>query len=229
MRSSRALLAALITAVGVASSAFADAPLGPSPYLQASGSPFASTAFSWFHLENFEDGLNAPGLSMSAGTILNPGPETDSVDGDDGSLDGLGQAGHSWYLNINTVTMRFDDAILGAFPTHAGFVWTDVGTTTGAVGIAPFEYEVFDSTGTSLGVFGPFTLGDGDFRGQTAEDRFFGFESASGISAITIRSSESTDWEIDHVQYGLVPAPSSIALMLAAAPFIRRRRSRAVR
>lgn len=225
MRRSRALLTVIPAALTTTSPAFADGPLGPTAYAQSSDSPFASTTFSWFHLESFEDGLNTPGLSFSAGVILNPGAETDSVDADDGSVDGLGQAGNSWYLSVNTVTMRFDIAVLGAFPTHAGFVWTDVGTTTSTTGIAPFEYEVFDALGASLGVFGPFTLGDGDFRGQTAEDRFFGFESASGISAITIRSPESSDWEIDHVQYGLIPAPSTAALLLAAAPLIRRRRA----
>jgi hypothetical protein len=68
-----------------------------------------------------------------------------------------------------------------------------------------------------LGVLGPFQLGDGTDQGQTAEDRFFGAFNPEGISAIRI-STNSTDWEIDHLQYGAqsptpVPEPSTLTLL----------------
>lgn len=63
--------------------------LGPSPYRGAGDSPFTSLVFSSFYIETMEDGLfNATGASKSAGAVLGPAGLTDSVDEDDGTLDG---------------------------------------------------------------------------------------------------------------------------------------------
>ena len=176
--------------------------LGPTPYLQTSDSPFASVSFSQFHLENFEDGLlNTPGATVSGGVITGNQPFADSVDADVGTIDGFGTQGHSWYSNNNTsLTFTFNAAILGALPTHAGIVWTDVG---------------YDTEALSLGTKTAF-LGDGFSTGQTAEDRFFGAIDVGGISKIVISMPYSGDWEVDHLQYGVaaaVPEPSTYALM----------------
>ncbi|HEY8492699.1 MAG TPA: hypothetical protein VIN04_02330, partial [Myxococcota bacterium] len=70
---------------------------GPSPYRSFADSPFAGISFAWFHLENFENGaLTVPGVSISTGRVIFPSDFTDSVDGDDGLIKGLGRDGHSW-------------------------------------------------------------------------------------------------------------------------------------
>src|SRR3954469_19260349 len=73
--------------------------LGPSPYLQTSDSPFISDINAGrVALETFEDGLlNVPGVPASTGVPIGPGGNIDSVDGDDGNIDGSGTAGHSFF------------------------------------------------------------------------------------------------------------------------------------
>lgn len=209
---------------------------GPSPYLSFTDSPFNGVGFSYFFLEDFEDGaLNTPGVAANAGTVSSPGGFSDSVDADDGAIDGSG-AGARALLNSTTtsLTFTFSAATLGALPTHAGIVWTDVGNAATA-GIDNVSFEAFDAANASLGVLGPFLLGDGTALSQTAEDRFFGVTNAGGISAIRISMATSTDWEVDHLQYGRVapaaaiPEPGTGALLtLGLLPFSRalRRRTR---
>lgn len=158
---------------------------------------------------------------------LAPGSFTDSVDSDDGVMDGSGLAGSSYFSNGATSTFEFvfDGASLGGLPTHAGLVWTDVGDVlAGSPGIGLVRFEAFDAVGVSLGDHGPFTLGDGSATGATAEDRFFGITHPAGISRITITMPDSVDWEVDHVQYGLIPAPGAAVLMLGTAGWCGRRR-----
>lgn len=177
---------------------------GPTPYLSIADSPFDGVQFSYFHVEDFEDGaLNTPGVTASAGVVLPPDGLTDSVDADDGAIDGTGNAGHSWFSNqvTNTFRFTFDRRVLGGLPTHVGIVWTDVGQAD-----IPFfgdvVFEAFDSSGASLGTRTAEDLGDGSTAGGTAEDRFFGVFNRRGIAAIEIRMPSSMDWEVDHLQYG---------------------------
>ena len=168
-------------------------PLGPTPYLCANDSPFNGIPFAWFHRETFESGFQVPGVSASAGAVYGPGGITDSVDCDDGSVDGSGTNGHSFFSFAGTPGIRFtfNAQVLGALPTHAGVVWTDGGN--------PIRFEAFDALGVSLGVI----MGnhaDGTFVGTTAEDRFYGFIHAAGISSILI--SDGGGIEVDHLQYG---------------------------
>ena len=198
-------------------------------YSRASDSPFAAVPFSYFHLENFEDHLfNTPGVTASAGGVTSVvfGPSIhDSVDLDDGALDGSGLLGDDYFSGSGSagITFSFSAAVLGALPTHAGLVWTDgAGNTT---------FEAFDHNGVSLGVV---TVGleNGSFNGETNEDRFFGAVDPLGISAIKI-SNASGGIEIDHLQYGLaaaIPEPETYALMLGGfglLGFVARRRRRA--
>lgn len=207
--------------------------LGPIPYLSAADSPFTGMSFSYFHLENFEDGaLNAPGLSAVGGSVLGPGRLTDSVDGDDGAIDGSGTGGHSYYSGGNqSLAFAFDALALGNLPTRVGVVWTDVGFTLGGQppGFGNVQIEAFDQASASLGVHGPFPVGDGAFDGGTAEDRFLGAIHASGISRLVITMPDSDDWELDHVQYGYdVPLPASLGLFatsIALLGLTRRRRA----
>jgi hypothetical protein len=224
----RPLLHGLLAAVAVAAFAGREARadfLGPTPYLGPADSPFSGMPFGSFFLEDFEDGsLNTPGATATAGWTVNPpGVFSDSVDGDDGAIDGSGTAGRAFFSGgtNSTLTFSFNPAALGgSYPTAVGIVWTDVGlVTSGPLGFGPVSFSALDALGNSLGSIGPFTLGDGSALGSspggTAEDRFFGVTNAGGISSVTISMSNSTDWEVDHLQYGVavVPEPSSFVLV----------------
>jgi hypothetical protein len=179
--------------------------LGPSPYLSSADSPFSGETFSYFYLEDFETGsLHVPGISVTPGWSIGlPEALRDSVDADDGVIDGSGVAGHAFYSQgHSSLTIVFDAATLGNLPTHAGIVWTDVGFADPVNGFGNLIFAAVDAFGNALGSIGPFTLGDGKFSGQTAEDRFFGVINPDGISSITVTSTNSSDWEIDHIQYG---------------------------
>lgn len=199
--------------------------LGPSPYLSFADSPFNGGSFSYFYLEDFEDGaLNATGASsLDPAVVTSPGPLTDSVDGDDGIIDGLGNNGRSYLSGSTSLTFQFSAAALGGFlPTHAGIVWTDVGQVNGGtLGFGAATFSALDGMGNLIGVFGPNALGDGTISGATAEDRFFGVIHAAGISQITISVSNSTDWEADHLQFGrVVPEPSTLVLFASGVGMI---------
>jgi hypothetical protein len=205
-------------------------PLGPTPYLSDADSPFRGLPFSSFFLETFEDGeLNTLGVSASGGFVLAPSGLTDSVDGDDGSFDGSGNLGSSWYSgnSLSALTFSFDAAALGAAPTHVGIVWTDVGNVfSGSTGIGDVTFEAFDLSGTSLGLISSQALGDGNATGATAEDRFFGFVHLGGISRFTISTTNSVDWEADHLQYGIIPTPGVVGLAAAMGVLSASRRRR---
>lgn len=198
--------------------------LSPSAYRAAGDSPFSALTFSVFHLENFEDGvLNTPGVTTTTpGRINGPGDLADSVDADDGAVDGSGAGGRSLLTdNFTAFAFEFDAQVLGALPTHVGVVWTDVGNTTSTAGIGSVEFEAFDALGLSLGVLLAENLGNGSADGRsgaTDEDRFFGAVAAGGVSRFEIRMPTSADWELDHLQYGVaaVPLPAAGWLFTAA-------------
>lgn len=208
---------------------------GPVPYLQVSDNP-VSGPFVFSHLETFEDKLlNTSGVAALGGTVLGPGASTDSVDADDGSVDGSGSAGHSYYSDgANFITFNFSAAALGSLPTVVGLAFTDVGQLT-TVGIpccrSDASFEAFDELGASLGMFTIDPFGDGTVDGSTAEDRFVAVRHAGGISSIKVGFANSTDWEVDHLFYARdaagVPEPTTLALaglgLLAAGAWRRRR------
>ena len=207
---------ALVALAGFASpSVAAPVPFGPTAYLQASDSPFAGLSFSYFHLENFEDhSLNTPGLSASPGGVTSVvfGPTIhDSVDADDGAINGSGLLGDSYFSGTGSVTLLFDATVLGALPTHAGLVWTDGGFGT------TVTFQAFDGSNNSLGIITNSSHADSSNNGETPEDRFYGFSNDTGIARLVI--SNSGGIEIDHVQYGLlaadvgeVPLPPALTL-----------------
>jgi len=63
-------------------------------------------------------------------------------------------------------------------------------------------------------------LGDGSAAGGTAEDRFFGAINAGGIQSFQISMGNSTDWEVDHLQFGLAAVPEPSTWLLAMAGVI---------
>lgn len=205
------------------------------PYQSFANSPFAVGTPTTFYLETFEDGaLNTPGASVSAvGAVTNVGHNpsfVDSVDGDDGSIDGDGSDG--WSLGVggsgapanSTITFTFNAGALGQYPTHAGIVFTDMGRSLTSPpnldgshnGFGILSFEAFDALGVSLGSIGPFNVGDGVKNGTVSEDRFFGVIDFGGISKIAIKIN-SHDAEFDHLQYGFsVAVPESGGIWVCA-------------
>lgn len=182
--------------------------IGPLPYLQQSDSPFDGQSFDYFHLEDFEDNVfNVPGATQtptwgSLSTLF-----TDSVDGDDGIVDGSGQSGGSYWsdLSYEFLTVSYDIGVLGNLPTHVGVVWTDVGRNGGGAPLSfplPVTFEFTGPDGIRLDSGTTHLVGDGLVTGQTDEDRFFGAINTSGISSMTLRMPGLNNWELDHVQYG---------------------------
>lgn len=206
--------------------------LGPTPYLSFADSPFNPASFDWFYLEDVEDGaINTPGLIVTgpgeciSGTscFVNSGLIDSVGNGGDGNV------GHSIWAN-GSLTITFDQNVLGSLPTAAGLVWTD--------GVNPITFQAFDQNGNPIG---PPIIGmhaDGSFTGGTDEDRFYGALNPGGISMLTI--SDPSGIEIDHVQYGgffaavngLLPEPGTWATMLlgfgAIGCALRRRKARAL-
>ncbi len=212
---SAALAALLLAAFGAPTPASAlPSLLGPTPYLQFADSPFAGQSFSYFYLEDFEDSvLNTPGVAAS-GHCISPTScfnvwLTDSVDADDGAIDGSGNRGHSFWAN-GSASFTFDAAVLGGLPTHVGVVWTD--------GSAPITFKAFDAANNLLGTLVGTGFPDSNFGGGTAEDRFFGIADPNGIAKILI--SDIGGIELDHLQYGRlgslqIPEPDSLVLFAA--------------
>jgi hypothetical protein len=171
--------------------------------------------------------LNTPGVSVGPATVaIAVGGYTDSVDGDDGFLDGSGSSGHSLWSNFASSLFAFDFSVaaLGDLPTHVGLVWTDAGNVVTATTASPASLRGVRRERRDVGCDRPFVLGDGSISGQTVEDRFFGAVNSGGISRIEIRSPDTNDWEVDHLQYGrateqaldvqAVPEPATSGLLL---------------
>ncbi len=198
------------------------------PYLSTADSPFDLFGKgSDFLLEDFEDGLlNSLGLLGFGGEVRFPGSFTDSVDADDGFIDGFGTDGHDYWTSAGlkggpAARFEFDLKALGALPRSVGIVWTDGNVDAMTI------FEAFGPKGESLGTMEFLSLDDGSGQGGTAEDRFMGVIFPGGISAIEVRA-DLGRIELDHVQYGdLVPAPGALGLLSLAGLLGRRsRRSR---
>lgn len=212
------LAAGIACVIGLAGTASAaDTSYGPTPYVKAADSPFSSGIFSYFYLETFEDHLlNTPGVTASAGGVTSVvfGPSIhDSVDADDGNIDGSGLAGDSFFSGSGGTGIKFsfNAGVLGTLPTSAGVVWTDGGGDVTFRAYGPANVLLYETTLSGIP--------DASFNGETGEDRFFGYSSDSGISAIFL-SNTGGGIEVDHLQYGAagvvvgVPEPSTYALML---------------
>ena len=220
------LTLALIATLTLGTTAAQAQLLGPTPYLQSSNSPFSGLSFSnYFHLLTFETGtISTPGVSFSTGSILSPAFNTDSVDADDGTIDGNGTLGRSFFSNNGSagIIINFNAGVLGTLPTHAGVVWTD-----GANTILFEAFSGINATGTSYGTLNGNHAGTG--AGGTGEDRFYGIINNGGIGSLRI-SNTTGGIEIDHVQYGAglsgaAPEPGTLALLALGGTlvFLKRR------
>jgi hypothetical protein len=176
-----------------------DGMLDPTPYLSQADSPFTDLSFpSYFHLEDWEDdALDTPGVTSPSATLGSSFGEAyiDSVDGDDGVVDGRCSGGCNTLWEGGPVTFTFDAVALGGLPTHVGAVWTDGPGGTSAV------FEAFDAADVSLGISMDTGNADSDNSGGVAEDRFLGVVHAAGVKRVVIQSSSGAI-EVDHLQYG---------------------------
>jgi hypothetical protein len=197
MTSRRMFLAAIAILVmaSCAATAFAQSEpvfFTPTPYLSADDIPadfYAGGAPDV--LEDFEDGSLDPSMYAHPGGIRGPGTHCDSVDADDGEIDGFGFDGTSWAATDGSggIKVHFEQP----YPTAAAMVWTD--------GYGEVTFEAFDEIFDSLGTVGPVDIADDSQDGTTAEDHFFGVHYAEGISSIRL-TCISGNIEVDHVQYG---------------------------
>jgi hypothetical protein len=128
-----AVSAAALLLLTTIDAAVAQTFIGPTPYLSRNDSPFAASIISGnTYLETFESGaLTTPGVTISGGSVIGPSGITDSVDADDGAIDGSGTGGHTVFgAGIPGITFTFDAVALGHLPTQVGIVWTDGAGTT---------------------------------------------------------------------------------------------------
>jgi len=154
-------------------------------------------------LENFEDGSLDYGIVASAGGVAEPGFRTDSVDADDGSIDGSGTLGRSWFTPDQGDRAAMTFTFAAPLPRAAGIVWTD-GEMRHEV-----YFEAFGPGMESLGILGPFLLAGPENTGETGEDRFFGAKNPDGILALRVTNLETNSLvgglEIDHIQFQQEP------------------------
>jgi hypothetical protein len=186
---------------------------GPTPYLSTADSPFPLGS-PGFALEDFEDGLlNAPGVTGVNGIVTStqyPGAIIDSVDADDGVIDGTCLNGDSYFGGGGAVLrFQFDALMLGGLPKKVGIVWTDGGPN------ATVTFEAFDANGVSLGTIIGVAQGDSSYYNTTGEDRFYGIEHSGGIGEIAIGHTTG-GIEVDHLQY-LLPCASTISISYCTA------------
>ncbi len=183
------------------------AQIGPVPYLafdpnnpnaERSDSPFADIEFSSFYFENFESDAVIPQLIMESGIRSTAfGSTNDSVDGDDGQVDGSGVNGSAWF-DENLISFQIDQNEVDELPTHLGLVITD-----SSLGGADMTLTAFDSNNEVVEAFTFFFEGDDSFAGTTDEDRFVGIIHEGGIARIELHDNEAPNgFEIDHIYFG---------------------------
>lgn len=168
-----------------------------SGYLQTSNSPLVigSAGYKLDAFEPSSPSLATLGVSLSTlnGSSVTT---TNSVDGDDGSVDGSGATGHS--LNVITAggatgaTFTFNNITIGAYPKSAA-----VAVTAANASLLTFTtYDTFNA------VSGTYNLSGVGTSSATSDDFLFWASDPAGITAISVTSnSAATSMFLDHLQY----------------------------
>jgi hypothetical protein len=217
--------------------------IGPIPYRSAADSPFNLNGLgTTFFIEDFEDDIPAPGLepevaSWPLGPLRIGG---NSVDADDGVLDGLDSGGYSSFAYSleacvgSACTFRFhwnfDAMAFGRYPTAMGFVLTANSEATGklrvyGLGNGGPEDATFDISGIVSAAF------------DATDDLFIGVVNPLGIFDFTfeqlrqpIPGATFGNARYDHLQYGIyVPEPTFIGHLAISSVLLlalRRRKRR---
>ncbi len=190
---------------------------GPTHYYSPADSPFDLSGLGTnFWLEDFEDLLlNTPGVTSINGAPRAPSSLTDSVDGDDGAIDGHGN-GASYMVRPGILGMDFvfDASALGGLPSYAGIVVTD---GYGKDGLPQATAEFYDANDNLIGTLN--SLYENFDVNTTDDDWFLGVYHSTGISRIHLWNygTGSSNLEVDHLQYGYpIPEGSTLALSLSA-------------
>jgi hypothetical protein len=182
-----------------------------SPYLSESNSTLNPLSPTYF-LEDFEDGtLNLPGVGVSAvgGSGIQSGTSL-SVDGDDGTIDGVG-AGFRYSGatsgGIHSTTFFFSQ-VAGQWPKQVAIAVTAGSATSLSFG----SYDT--NSNPSGGLFLPVNS-----SAATADDFLVTFIDNSGISAIAMVSNiAQTFIHYDHLQFDtapvIVPEPGAAILCI---------------
>jgi hypothetical protein len=201
--------------------------LEPTPYRSAADSPFDMSGLgTTFFLEDFEDfELNTPGADAYIGV-----GNFNSVDGDDGILDGsaTGLSGNTQvvvetgFSSTAIFAIDFEISELGFYPTSIGFVITDqqnVNPSSSLLVILNALGERIASFDTSRILSQPNDASDDWFIGVTNPDGIHGFQFERTATTIVNRSNYIS---FDHLQYGIVvPEPHGlvvVSLALACYP-----------
>ncbi len=211
--------------------------LGPTPYRSAADSPFNLSGLgTTFFLEDFEDDVLTPGLESGFSGSIFP-IQGNSVDGDDGVIDGLDTGGYSVHAfppdacigsNCTVYTQWiFNDTAFGKYPTAVGFVLTANSGSEGRIyvlglGENGFATETFEFEGIVSRAF------------DTSDDWFIGITSPFGIYSVSfqqlrrpIPGATSFNPSFDHLQYGkFIPEPSGICLLTFFGPLVAHRSCR---
>jgi hypothetical protein len=197
--------------------------IGPIPYRSAADSPFNLSGLgTTVFLEDFEDGLLTPGVESGFPLFIGP-LAGNSVDADDGLVDGLDSGGHSSIAYFpeacagSSCTVQFQwifiEAPFGRYPTAVGIVLT---ANSGAMG--HLTVAGFGKSGNEVAIIAFEGIVSSAF--DATDDSFIGVVNPYGISQFTfsqlrqpIPGTTSLNPSYDHLQYGLyVPEPSSFAL-----------------
>lgn len=193
---------------------------GPTAYLQHGDTPADFICDDCpLYIEDFEDGMLSDFLSIDNGMIFPPNgttgtgqPSTDSVDGDDGSVDGFGLEAYSWFSgDVASIEITFAEAV-----KSAGLVFTDGDKLSSTVLL-----EALDMHGNVIETIDAGDLADDSFFGETEEDRFLGFSNAEGvITGLRISIDAGSGIEIDHIQWQshleCIPEPAANVMALFA-------------
>jgi hypothetical protein len=215
--------------------------LEPTPYVRTEDSPFDLSGLgSTMFLDDFEDGtLDGPMISPDT-RVRGPGPLTDSVDADDGIVDGQGNGGHS----LETTRYIVHPTFPWTYRTFFDIIFTDIDHRPNAFGIvwadgfigSTLRLTAFSHSGATIAECTYGSLMDGLNTGETAEDRFIGIVADQRIARISGFSEsvgfqpESERVELDHIQFGQqkIPEPSSfmiaMTLMYLCTKHLERRR-----